>query len=294
VTLIAPTRSDVAAAEVTDVEALITTHLPLVSHLVREVIRRVPAHVRRDDLVSAGMLSLVLSARSFDAGLGVPFARFATIRIRGALIDELRAMDWASRAVRGKARDLEQARSRIAAVNGRTARAPEIAQAMGISTAEVDRVDQDVQRATVLSLQGLAPDDRDDLLPSGLAGPEELLLRREEIGYLQDAITELPDRLRTVVEQYFFGQRRMADIAADLGVTESRVSQLRSEALLLLRTGLRSQDGEQPDLPHERRRSDVRPAYCAAISAHSTVRGRLAATTPLGDVRPRTAVPRAR
>jgi RNA polymerase sigma factor for flagellar operon FliA len=284
VAVAAPSRFD---ADAHAVEGLVTTHLALVGHLVREVVYRVPAHVSRDDLVSAGMLSLVLSARTFDASLGVPFGRFAAIRIRGALIDELRAMDWASRAVRGKARDLEATRNRLTATHGRTVRRREIAQAMRLSAQELDRVEQDVRRAAVLSLQGLAPDERDELLPAAAAGPEELLLWRERIGYLHDAIAELPDRLRTVVEQYFFAQRRMADIATELGVTESRVSQLRSEALSLLRAGLHSQDGAPLAARADRRRSDPRPSYCAAIAARSTVKGRLGATTPLGDVRPR-------
>ncbi|HZC70506.1 MAG TPA: sigma factor, partial [Jatrophihabitans sp.] len=88
-------------------DELVTEHLPLVGHLVRELMHRLPAHVNRDDLVSAGSVALVLSARSFDPARGVPFARFAAIRIRGALTDELRTMDWASRAVRSRAREVE-------------------------------------------------------------------------------------------------------------------------------------------------------------------------------------------
>jgi DNA-directed RNA polymerase specialized sigma subunit len=91
--------------DLTDSNELVRTHLPLVGHLVREMLVRLPAHVRRDELVSAGTLALVMSARAYDPERGVPFARFAAIRIRGALIDELRSMDWASRGVRSGARD---------------------------------------------------------------------------------------------------------------------------------------------------------------------------------------------
>ncbi|MGH8960016.1 MAG: sigma-70 family RNA polymerase sigma factor [Jatrophihabitantaceae bacterium] len=276
------------SASTTDIDDLVRSHLPLVGHLVRELLGRVPAHVNRDDLISAGMLALVTSAQSYDASRGVPFGRFAAIRIRGGLTDELRTMDWASRAVRGKAREIESVRNELAAVLGRTPERTEIAQTMGVGVHELDAVDADVQRAAVLSIQGLTENNGADLLPDADAGPEGLLLRREQLGILRDAIAELPDRLRTVVEEYFFQQRKMADIADDLGVTESRVSQLRSEALALLRSGMRAQDGDAavaapPVPPVTRRRGNAREAYCAAIATRSTLASRLEATNLLGE-----------
>jgi RNA polymerase sigma factor for flagellar operon FliA len=271
------------------VDELVRVHLPLVGHLVREMLGRIPSHVCRDDLVSAGMLALVTSAQSYDASRGVPFGRFAAIRIRGALTDELRTMDWASRGVRSKARELETARGELAAALGRTPRREEIAHAMGIAVSELDGVEADVQRASVLSIQGLTDNDGAELLPSVGDGPEALLLRREQLGLLRDAIAELPDRLRVVVEEYFFEQRKMADIAADLGVTESRVSQLRSEALAMLRDGMRAQDSAAGDAPRTsagaRKRNDAREAYAAAIAARSNLAGRLEASSLLGEAR---------
>jgi RNA polymerase sigma factor FliA len=146
-----------------------------------------------------------------------------------------------------------------------------------------------VQRASVLSLQGLTPDDGAELLPTGGDGPEGLLIKREQLGYLRDAITELPERLRIVVQQYFFEQRKMADIAAELGVTESRVSQLRSEALVLLREGMQAVEGTPPiDITTggSRRRTSARDAYRAAVAGRSTVAGRLSASTLLAEPRP--------
>src|SRR6195952_404488 len=90
------------AGAATSVETLVRENLALVGHIVRETMTRLPAHIGRDDLTSAGMTALVLSAQGFDESRGVPFARFAAIRIRGALVDELRSMDWASRSVRGR------------------------------------------------------------------------------------------------------------------------------------------------------------------------------------------------
>lgn len=269
------------------IEELVRTHLPLVGHLVREVLGRVPAHVNRDDLVSAGMLALAMSAKSYDAARGVPFGRFAAIRIRGALTDELRTMDWASRAVRGKAREIESVRNELAATLGRTPNRDEIAHAMGVGVNELDSVEADVQRASVLSIQGLTDNDGADLLGDRDAGPEGLLLHREQLGILRDAIAELPERLRVVVEQYFFAQRKMADIAAELGVTESRVSQLRSEALTMLRAGMRAQDEDAVPAPTPitSRRATAQAAYTAAVATRSTLAGRLQASTLLGEAR---------
>jgi RNA polymerase sigma factor for flagellar operon FliA len=230
-----------ASAQLDSREALITENLPLVGHLVRELMYRLPTHVNRDDLVSAGSVALVLSARGFDPTRGVPFARFAAIRIRGALTDELRTMDWASRAVRSRAREVETVRATLAARLGHTPVRGEIAQAMGVRVNELEANDADVHRAAVLSLQSLTPDDTAELLPTSNDGPESLLLRREQLGMLKDAIAELPERLRTVVEEYFFAQRKMADIAIELGVTESRVSQLHTTAVLRLRSRLQGE-----------------------------------------------------
>jgi RNA polymerase sigma factor for flagellar operon FliA len=275
-------------ANLTDRDGLITDHLPLVGHLVRELMHRLPTHVNRDDLVSAGTVALVLSARSFDPARGVPFARFAAIRIRGALTDELRTMDWASRAVRSRAREVETVRATLAARHGHTPDRHEVARAMGVTVEELDASDADVHRASVLSLQSLTPDDNAELLPTTGDGPESLLLRREQLGMLKDAIAELPDRLRTVVREYFFAQRKMADIARELGVTESRVSQLRSEALTMLRAGLRTGADDEAALPAPatRGQSAARAAYSAAVASRSTLGERLRGTTPLGDVLP--------
>ena len=131
----------------TTIDELVRTHLPLVGHAVRELMHRIPAHVNRDDLVSAGMYALVLTAKSFDPERGVPFARFAAIRIKGALTDELRTMDWASRAVRGKARELDAVRTQLTTSLRRTPTRDEVATALGCSTRDLDNVDSDVQRA---------------------------------------------------------------------------------------------------------------------------------------------------
>jgi RNA polymerase sigma factor for flagellar operon FliA len=270
------------------IDELVRQHLPLVGHLVREVSARVPAHVHRDDLVSAAMYALAASAKSFDPSLGAPFGRFASIRIRGALTDELRSMDWASRAVRGKARQVDATRSSLAQVLGRIPTSTEIARAMGVATSELATIESDTHRACVVQLQALSTDESADLVPERAEGPEALVLKREQVGYLRDAIALLPDRLRTVVEQYFFQQRKMTDIAEDLGVTESRVSQLRSEALAMLREGMRCANEDVVAAPApvghgKQKRAAATAAYRASVATRSTLAGRLAASNVLGE-----------
>jgi RNA polymerase sigma factor for flagellar operon FliA len=262
-------------------EDVVRAHMPLVGHLVREMLARVPAHVNRDDLLSAGYAALVAAARGFDDERGVPFARFAAARVRGALLDELRGLDWASRSVRQRARRTDGARQELTAELGRMPLATEVAARLGCSVEDVESADDDVQRAVVFSLQGFATAGADDMVTEPSAGPEEILIRRERLGYLRHAVDVLPERLRAVITGYFFDERPMAQIAVELGVTESRVSQLRAEALTLLKDGLNTH--LDPALAAEspakegcvaRRRS----AYFDEIATHGTLRDRLAVT----------------
>lgn len=267
------------------VEALVRDNLALVGHIVRETMTRLPAHIGRDDLTSAGMAALVLSAQGYDEARGVPFARFAAIRIRGALVDELRSMDWASRSVRGRAREVEAARNQLSVSLGRSPRPQEVAEVLGVSISELGSIDADVHRASVLSLQGFAPETGAAMVPDAQRGPEQLVLDREQLGYLHDAIAELPDRLRHVVQAYFFDQRQMADIAAELGVTESRISQLRAEALKLLRHGMAAAEPDTAAVPEPTGRSGAKIAsYAAAVAARGSLASRLQVSNSFGEV----------
>ncbi|ACU36295.1 MULTISPECIES: sigma-70 family RNA polymerase sigma factor [Actinosynnema] len=268
-----------------EAEELIVKHLPLVGHLVREVLARVPVHVRREELMSAGNLALVAAAKSFDDSRGAPFAAFAVVRVRGALMDELRGQDWASRSVRVKARKMNAVQDEFVSKHGRTPTTAEIAGIMEVETREVTAVQDDVQRSALLSLQGFTGGVLEEVVPERQPGPEETLLGRERIGYLHSAIDALPDRLRTVVRGYFFEERPMAEIAEELGVHESRVSQLRAEAIALLRDGLNSQldperlpEPARPDGCAARRKA----AYYASVAAQGTMRSRLSHTSSLG------------
>jgi len=268
-----------------DHEELIRGHMPLVGHIVRDMLTRIPNHIHRDDLTSAGLHALCTAARGWDPDRGIPFHRFAATRIRGAILDELRSLDWATRSVRTKARATDSTRQDLTITLGRAPTTEELAQALGTTTTDLHRTDNDVQRATVLSLQGFATSSADDLVTERTPGPEDMLIRREQIGYLHHAITSLPERLQLVITEYFLKERPMADIAADLGVTESRISQLRAEALSLLKDGMNTHldpalapTEPKPESITARRRA----TYYAQIANNTTLHTRLAFTTPHG------------
>jgi RNA polymerase sigma factor for flagellar operon FliA len=252
---VTPPKNDVPPGS----EALIVQHMPLVGHIVRETMTRVPSHVDRDDLSSAGLTALVQAAHAFDAERGVPFNRYAATRIRGAIVDELRSIDWASRSVRRRSRELDTTRAALATMLGRAASPAEVAQAAGMTVDEIIANDDDVARAQVLSLHASHDDDAlGERLVSSAPDPQSMLEHRERLTYLTEAITELPERLRLVIEQYFLAERPMAEIAETLGVTESRISQLRAEALVLLRDALNM------ELDPELVQPAPRPNGCAA------------------------------
>jgi RNA polymerase sigma factor for flagellar operon FliA len=198
-----------------------------------------PHHIGRDDLTSAAMMALVQAARSFDPQRGVPFAMFVKSRLRGAIIDELRNRDWVARGVRAKARQRAQAEDVLAAQLGRYPTVHEVAAYLEISVEELTAIDGDVHRSVVLSLQGFAEAGTlEGMLPSDEPDPEGILLDRERTSYLIAAVSALPERLRAVVQGYFLDERPMVELALELEVTESRISQMRAEALVMLKDGM--------------------------------------------------------
>src|SRR5687768_16156324 len=220
-------------------DELVRQHLPLVHHVVADMIARVPRHIPRDELTSAALYGLVQAARAFDPGRGVSFERYARRRMQGALLDDLRSRDWASRAVRAQARKVRSLTDDLTVTLGRTPTPTEAGVAAGLSAHEVSRLNDDVHRATVLNYESVFRDSEDcDALSSVEACPGDVILRRERRAYVRDAVAALPERLRAVVVGCFFEDRPMLELARELGVTESRVSQMKGEALGLLREGL--------------------------------------------------------
>jgi RNA polymerase sigma factor FliA len=273
------TQIDIERAAYED--RLVREHLTLVQYVVSEIVHRVPNHVSRSDLVSAGMLGLAQAARSFDPDRGIAFDRFASTRIRGALLDELRGRDWASRSVRARARGLQAAHDELTNKLGRAPSPAETARSLGVETGSVHKLLDDVHRATVLNYDSLVLEgDAESFLATQDAGPEDTILDRERKSYLVDSIEALPERLRRVVVAYFYEERSMQEIADELGVTESRISQLRSEALLLLKDGINSQldpEALEPEARPNGRVARRRAAYFAAVAAQSDPRARVRA-----------------
>ena len=238
-----------------DVAARIEANLPLVKHVVFQVAVHFPRHVEREELARAGALGLVEAAQRYDESRGVPFERFAAQRIRGAILDSVRAADWAPRSVRNLARTLEQTEQRLANKLGHTPTVEQVAQAMDIDVARLEKIKDRVHRSVVLALDhDVAPEDDEDLtLVDVLAQPDEpepseVVELREMRGYLRDAVRLLPERHRTVIVGYFLEGRTSLELARFLGVTESRISQLRSEALVMLKEGIAAQyDGGPVD-----------------------------------------------
>jgi RNA polymerase sigma factor FliA len=268
------------------IEELVVENLALVGHLARDASARLPRHLDTDDLIGAGALALVQSAHAFEPSLGVPFARFASTRVRGAMIDQMRQRDWATRSLRTRAKALDSLAEELTATLHRVPTDTELAAGSGLSEAEVRHVHHGAQTASLLSLTPLIDtgEGNPGPLQDGSLIPEEALIAAERSGYLRDAIAELPERSRFVVSGYYLGHRPLHDLATELGITPSRASQLRSEGLDLLREALshlleeRSQNtaSPHPDLPPTAPgpRTRRREAYVEAVERRSNPRTR--------------------
>lgn len=261
--------------------------MPLVGHCVASVAARVPRHVRHDELVSAGLLGLAQAAQAWDPDRGVSFEHYARQRINGALLDELRSRDWASRSARSDGRRLRGVTDELTCRLGRSPADAEVATELGMTADDVARIRHDVERSVMLHLDALVPDGSSadvDLVGGYGEDPAHQIMGQEMRGYLRDAVLALPERHRKVMVEYFFEDRPMQDIAEDLGVTVSRVSQLRAEAIGLMRDGIKAQFDDDPSAAPEpvttSRADRKRGMYAAAIAASSTPATRLSSDAP--------------
>jgi RNA polymerase sigma factor for flagellar operon FliA len=262
---------------------LIEQNLPLVNHVVLQVAVHFPRYVDRQELARAGALGLVEAARRFDETRGVPFDRFAARRIRGAILDCVRSADWAPRSVRTLGRKLEQVEQELANADGQLPSSREVADALGMTHNDLHRLRDRVFRSVVLALEHIvnSPDDEDLSLLDVLADrtavePSEELETRELLGYLRDAVGLLPERHRVVIVGYFLEGRSSLDLARLLDETESRISQLRSESLQMLRDGIEAQYVSPSDPAPPGRAARRRADYATAIGEASAWRDRLA------------------
>ncbi len=268
---------------------LIEAHLPLVRHVVFQVAVHFPRHVDREELATAGALGLVEAARRYDASRGVPFDRFAAQRIRGAILDAVRAADWAPRSVRTLARRLEQVEQRLATELGRVPNPDETAEALGLSREALRRLQDRLFRSVVLALDYEVSDADEEvtlvdmLSDTQIMEPSEELEARELHAYLRDAVDLLPERHRLVIVGYFLEGRKSPDLARLLGVTESRISQLRSEALEMMREGIEAQYRAVVEPEPTGRVARRKAGYAAAIGVASHWHDRLDACELTGS-----------
>ena len=258
---------------------LVTETLGLVDHIVAEVSARYPRHVDRRELWNAGSLGLVEASRRYDPDAGVPFRRYAAIRIRGAIIDSTRTRDWASRSVRRNARDIQLAKEGLEQRTGR-ADSEEIAEELGITTDELARRQAETAAATLLQLDQPTDDEDGATLGEYVAEesheilPETSIEDRELRGALLEAIEHLPDIQGEVMTRYYLEGELLGEIAADLDVTEARISQIRSEAVTAVRAFFSelyegvTADGDAPG-------KRARAAYLERMAERSTWRSRL-------------------
>lgn len=233
-----PVDQDLLAAGRTraDEDKLVRQHAELVRRIAHHLAARLPPSVDVDDLIQAGVIGLIEAARNYHPEGGASFETFAGIRIRGAMLDELRQGDWAPRSLHRRMRDIGEAMRRIEQRSGREAQESEVADALGLSIEDYRSALADASRTHMLRLDG-AGENGDETLD--VAAPEAGALDQLEHEAFRDAlvtaIDQLPERERQVMALYYDEELNLREIGAVLGVSESRVCQLHGQALSRLR-----------------------------------------------------------
>jgi RNA polymerase sigma factor for flagellar operon FliA len=225
-------------------ERLLLEHLPQVKFIARRIHDRLPAQVPLDDLIHAGVVGLIDAVEKFDPGKNVQLKSYARFRIRGAILDSLREMDWSPRHLRRQARRIEEAHRELKLHLGRVATEPELAQELGMNLVDFQHLLGDLRGLELGSLQAetLDPKSDEDVVsyrPGGTdTDPFYLCLDGEIRSHIASALEDLEEKERQVVTQYYLEELTMKEVGAVLGVGESRVSQIHSAAMARLRARL--------------------------------------------------------
>jgi RNA polymerase sigma factor for flagellar operon FliA len=227
-------------------EVALSKYAPLVKYVVDRLALHLPKSVERDDLISAAVIGLFDALEKYDASKGTKFETYAIWRIRGAILDELRSLDWASRSIRRKARNVEEVARGLGQKLGRAATEEEVADALNLSTVELSRLMDEVHGTALLSLsKSVSADEDQDFiqLEDIVDDPShrdalELIETDEAREVLLETIDNLPEQQRLVVALYYYEEMTLKEIGEALHISESRVSQIHTRAVKTLRSRL--------------------------------------------------------
>lgn len=221
-------------------EALVAKHADLVKRVAFHLLGRLPSHVQAEDLIQAGMVGLLDAARLFDGDKGASFETYAGLRIRGAMLDEVRRNDWAPRSVYRRQREIAQTVAAIESDTGREAQDAEVCERMGITLDEYHAAISDSSSVHVGSLDhgGEGENETFDIADPNSQQPDEALAEGHFQRDLAGCIDELPERERLVMSLYYVEELNQKEIGAVLGVSESRVCQIHNKAIMRLKTAM--------------------------------------------------------
>lgn len=224
----------------TGVDVDVLQHVPLVKRIAYHLLGKLPASVLVDDLIQAGMLGLLEAAKKYDVSQGASFETYAGIRIRGAMLDEVRRSDWTPRSVHKKARMVADAIREIENKTGHDAKDSDVAAYLDIDIDEYHKILQDSSSSRTFSIEELAQsgDHVQEQFEEQDVGPAETQFKADFNKALAQAITDLPEREKLVVSLYYVDELNLKEIGQVLDVSESRVSQISSQAMLRLRSRL--------------------------------------------------------
>ena len=234
-------RTAVATVDLETRDQLVIAHVDLVRSMANRLGRRLPSQVEVSELVSVGVMGLIDAAARYRPSLGVPFDAFARRRIHGAMLDALRGLDWVPRSVRKLQRDVDEAMAKLRYTLGREPEAEEIATALGVSVADYDTMLDELRTAELAVVRRSSGEHGEsgsllDVAVDGSAGPYSQLERQELRAQLARALGQIPERERQILALYYEKELTLAEIGRVIGVGESRVSQLRTQAIARLRS----------------------------------------------------------